>query len=375
LRPHQLPQGKLKVNGASVDWDLIEGLVSIGASLGGPGSKVLVAGTRVTADLVLAGSLISGAYPFYFDTSSPELASFACELMGFDSCVYCDLLSVDVVTGGKPANSSFFESLRKTDLSSIDWREMSHFSTIDLSAKPYLDAFGSVFSMVSLRGVNKCLVTEESNDQTRLMAESFKELGGNMVEVQSRSYLLGDFVYRDRYVWPLKEVNLWGQAISLALKLGGRLAVGIDAPTGLEEIMERKGGKLIRRGISEYDISSFGESFDVGVSSSGYWVIPALHRWKDAPAALVANTINFESDISFQSPYAVEVMRPVDISKLNWETSTGWGWRASAGNVDGSEVLVIERNGKVTVKVEDRDAAKARLVAEKVIAIIDGSSH
>ncbi|MGC8635416.1 MAG: hypothetical protein ACP5T5_00005, partial [Thermoprotei archaeon] len=130
MRPRPLLQNKFRVNGVPVDWEPIRGLTSIGASLGSKGSKVLVTGSRVTADLVLAGSLVAGSYPFYWNVDSPELASFTCKLMGFDSCAFCSSNSIDVMVSGKAPGPSFFGSLKEADLSSLDWREVSQVGEI-----------------------------------------------------------------------------------------------------------------------------------------------------------------------------------------------------------------------------------------------------
>lgn len=372
LRPRPLPQNRLRVNGVPVDWEPLRGLASIGASLGRKGSKVLVAGSRATADLVLAGSLVAGSYPFYWDTVSPELASFGCRFMGFDSCAFCSNNSVDVMVGGRAPAPSFFSSLKEADLSSLDWREVSQVSGISADSKPYLDAFRDAFQSLTLKGIERSLLVEENNDQTRLIVEAFEELGGRMPEVRAAPDFKGDLVYRDRYVWPSHEEDLWSRAVILALQVGGKLAVGLDAPSTLEEVMERNGGKLVRVGVTEYDLSSSECVFDLGVSSRGYWVRPKLHMWKDAAVASVAYAIPMERPVPLPSSSLTEVTREPNIAALDWTVYEGWGWKAGIGDVDGYRVTVVQEGEKATVRAEGGDATQAREIAERVAKIVGG---
>ncbi|MFQ1021368.1 hypothetical protein [Tardisphaera saccharovorans] len=374
LRPRPLLQNKFRVNGVPVDWEPIRGLTSIGASLGSKGSKVLVTGSRVTADLVLAGSLVAGSYPFYWNVDSPELASFTCKLMGFDSCAFCSSNSIDVMVSGKAPGPSFFGSLKEADLSSLDWREVSQVGEISADLKPYLDAFRDAFQGITLMGIEKSILVEANNDQTKLIAEAFEELGGRMPAVLIKSSYKADLTYRDRYVWPFSEEDLWSRAVSLALQLGGKLAVPLDAPSVLEEVMDRNGEKLVRVGITEYDLSSSDNGFDIGVSSHGYWVRPKLHRWKDAAVASVAYAIPMKHPISLPPSYSVEVNGTPNMAALGWTLHEGWGWKAGVGDVDGHRVTVVQEVGKVIVRAEGRDVAQAREIDEKVAKIIGGHS-
>ncbi|WP_449461770.1 hypothetical protein PQ610_05170 [Tardisphaera miroshnichenkoae] len=374
LRPRPLPQNRLRVNGVPVDWEPIRGLTSIGASLGSKGSKVLVAGSRATADLVLAGSLVAGSYPFYWDTSSPELASFACKLMGFDSCAFCSSSSVDVMVSGRAPAPSFFSSLKEADLSALDWREVSQVSGISVDFKPYLDVFRGVFKGLTFRGIEKSLLVEGNNDQTRLIAEAFEELGGRMPVVRTASGFMGDLVYRDNYVWPSHEEDLWSRAVLVALQVGGKLAVGLDAPSALEEVMERNGGKLVRFGVTEYDLSSSECAFDLGVSSRGYWVRPKLHMWKDAAVASVAYAIPLEHPVPLPPFSLTEVAGTPNIAALGWVTYEGWGWKAAVGDVGGYRVAVVQEGERATVRAEGEDATQAREIGEKIAKIVGDRS-
>jgi len=422
LRPSGQP--RLRLNDVLMPWEPVRGPLSLGAAVARPGEATLVVGDSPDAFLVAAAVSLSGGYPFLWREDVPvSLASYASSLFKFSSTVVVGEGYADVLMGGRAPPYSFFRELPTPDLSSPRWDRVGEWGQFALPVKPYADAVVSQLAGLDLKGKSVRLFLRESpgsdaeggdGDEyktgsgrepqaeagvrtelgkgggkreekvTRPVLEVLSRLGASAVAVSGETANLEGLVLEGQrpslYVSG-RRLTPWEALIAVAGSLKGPVVIPLDAPVGLDEELEKRGLSVVRHGINANDLSSdLGLSFQVGVSSAGDWVFPAVHGWKETSggaALLVASTGSAEEALAFAPSgeagwrlprYEVRVTAgPGALGSLGLDLVSGFGWKAAMGWSGGCRVLAVQNDweGATRLIVEGRDSATVKDQLEK----------
>ncbi|MGC8631205.1 MAG: hypothetical protein ACP5T2_02090 [Thermoprotei archaeon] len=360
LSARRQPSSKpLLLNDVLVNWDPVGGPLSVGAALGGQKKKVLVSGNSQIASTILSGISLSGGYAFQWPADLPSsLASFACNYFKFDACAICRGDSVEILVNGRAPAPTFMNALGSVDLSSFSWDNSSERGWFSMSSKPYLDALTDFFSWAPLHGRSISLLDEGNSLESQLTIEFLKRLGADAV---SASFATSDFLgFEGGRPFRMKDsqkINPWSAVLGyFGMIKNGVVAISMDAPANFEEEIEEEGGRAIRLGLELNDMSAGNEAFEAGVTSKGDWIFPSIHRWKENVGAMVAFAFAHNHEFKPLPSFSKEInASKVDVTKLGWPASSGWGWVAFRNEIDGYWATLQLRGETVVIKVEGND--------------------